>query len=63
MAYRNLNMAADGSAVIINDAAIAYVAPAGSGARIVFMLQSENHPVAVTVSQTPTQVLSAETVS
>ena len=63
MAYRNLTLAADGSQVIINDAQIVFVVPAGTGARITFALQSEYHPVSITVSQTPTQVLSAETVS
>jgi len=63
MAYRNLTSAADGSQVIINDAQIVSVVPSGTGAKITFALQSENHPVSITVQQTPSQVLSAETVS
>jgi hypothetical protein len=62
MAYRNLT-AADGTQVIINDSQIVSVVPSGSGSKITFALQSEGHPVSIVVSQTPTQVLSAETVS
>jgi hypothetical protein len=60
---RELTSASDGTAVFVNTDMVTHVVPAGTGARVTFALESEGHPVSVTVTQTPTQVLSAETVT
>ncbi|WP_130220322.1 hypothetical protein [Bradyrhizobium genosp. SA-3] len=63
MSWRQLTSASDGTTVYVNTAMVTHVAPSGTGAKITFSLQTEGHPVSVAVTQTPAQVLSAETVT
>jgi hypothetical protein len=63
MSWRALTSASDGTAVYVNTAMVTHVVPAGTGARVTFALESEAHPVSIAVTQTPAQVLSAETVT